>query len=249
MLYSIIAPILIVLSLIGIIVLLMKKSKEVARLPQEEVSDDKTEAMKEAGFFRKKLELAKKINGNSAKHFFLAISEKVTRKSRLLFLKLESRSANLSNAIREKRKARFKKNNQVVTFQRESEIIKKLENYRVEKEKPPIIEKIYKEEEPARNASDSVAGGEKEIKPIISESVATPRAKTEIRDRLEELLIERIAVNPRDIEAYERLGEYYLEIKSYSESEECFKQVLKLDPKNKNAKYRMRRLENLMARA
>lgn len=242
MLYSIIPPILIVASLIGIIILLMRKSKEVALLPPKEISNDNAETMREAGFFGKKLGFMKKINGNSIKHFLLAISEKITRKLRVLFLKLESKSANLSNTIREKRKLRFKKPNQATVFQRENDIIKKVEDYKIEKETTPIIEKIHKEE-PVRPADE-----EKEIKPIISERVVTPRMKTEIRDRLEELLIERIAVNPKDIEAYERLGEYYLEIKSYTDSKECFKQVLKLDPKNKNARYRMKRLENLLAR-
>ena len=213
----------------------MRKSKEVAFLPPKEVSENNAKISGEAGFFGKKLSFVKKINGNSFKHSLLAISEKATRKSRVLFLKLESRSANLSNAIREKRKLRFKKTDQAVTVERENDIIKKVEDYKIEKGKTPIIEKIYKEEE-------------KEIKPIISERAVTARARTEIRDRLEELLIERIAVNPKDIEAYERLGEYYLEIKSYTDSKECFKQVLKLDPKNKNAKYRMRRLENLLAK-
>jgi len=39
------------------------------------------------------------------------------------------------------------------------------------------------------------------------------------------------------------LGEYYMEIKSYTDAKECLKQVLKLNPSDRNAKYKMRRLE------
>jgi cytochrome c-type biogenesis protein CcmH/NrfG len=90
--------------------------------------------------------------------------------------------------------------------------------------------------------------GEKIVKPIISEKVVKPRIQTEIKSRLEELLIERVASNPRDIEAYERLGEYYLEMESFEFAKECYKQILKLNPSNRNAKYKIRRLENLLSK-
>ena len=86
---------------------------------------------------------------------------------------------------------------------------------------------------------------EKPVKPMVSEKVATP--KTEIRDRLEELLIERIAANPKDIEAYERLGEYYLEIENFEFAKECFKQVIRLNPSNRNVRYKMKKLERLLS--
>ena len=80
---------------------------------------------------------------------------------------------------------------------------------------------------------------------MVSEKVAKP--KTEIKDRLEELLIERIAANPKDIEAYERLGQYYMEIENYEFGKECFKQVVKLSPTNRNAKYALKKLERLLS--
>ena len=39
-----------------------------------------------------------------------------------------------------------------------------------------------------------------------------------------------------------------MEIKSYEFAKECFKQVIKLDPLNRNVKYKMRRLEHLLSR-
>jgi tetratricopeptide (TPR) repeat protein len=87
---------------------------------------------------------------------------------------------------------------------------------------------------------------EKIIKPMVSDRVVNPSSRAEMKDRLEGLLIERIAANPKDVEAYERLGEYYMEIDSLNDAKECFKQVLKLDPKNRNVKYRMRILETMI---
>ncbi|HCP09018.1 MAG TPA: hypothetical protein DIT25_04440 [Candidatus Moranbacteria bacterium] len=261
MLYSIIPPILIVLSLIGIIVLLMKKSAQVALLP-EEVSDQD--------------EMEKNISGNDSKtedlkHFFLAVLEKMTRKSRVIFLKLESQFGSWSTDIRNKRKERMERKTQGSASGRENDIIRKLKDYRpgmkvaLELEKE-MEESSAREEEmkrgarrgvsfkkvfssgntPGRNQGD-VSVQERIVRPVISEKAATPK-KNEIRDRLEELLIERIAVNPKDIEAYERLGEYYMEIKSYNDAKECYKQVLKLNPTDRNSKYRMRRLENILAK-
>ena len=70
--------------------------------------------------------------------------------------------------------------------------------------------------------------------------------KMRAKEKLEEVLIKRIAVNPRDIEAYERLGDYYLERENHSDSLECFRQVLKLSPAHHKAKTRIRRLESIL---
>jgi len=247
--------------------MLMKKSAEVQHLPAEEkIAGLEYLQNTETGFFGK----IKNIKWDNIKHWLLAIMEKVTRKARMMFLKLESRSANLSNSIREKRKARSQKIASEVSLQQESDIMKKLEKYDGGTEKDleslktegvavaeeKIVhqrEKIWQALFVKGKATKEVAAKrvdleEKEIKPIISDRVVTPKSRAEIRDRLEELLIERIAINPKDIEAYERLGEYYLEIKSYMDAKECFKQVIKLNPSDRNAKYRMRRLENLLSK-
>ena len=63
-----------------------------------------------------------------------------------------------------------------------------------------------------------------------------------------EYFVFQVTVNPKDIEAYERLGEYYMEIKSYNDAKECFKQVIKLNPGNRNVKYKIRRLEYLLSK-
>ena len=66
------------------------------------------------------------------------------------------------------------------------------------------------------------------------------------KNQLEEALIRRVAINPRDIEAYERLGDYYMESENFRDSHECFKQVLILSPSHYKAKIRIRKIEKLI---
>ncbi|MFA6973847.1 MAG: tetratricopeptide repeat protein [Parcubacteria group bacterium] len=255
MLYSLIPPIIIVASLIGIILMLVKKSSQVAELPADHFSTEDQETEKR-GFLGKIVGKTKNIRWDDGKHVSLTVLEKIVSKSRVLFLKLESRFANLSNDMRAKRQARQNQNPQKTEMRTENDILRKLKEYKSDKsvvvdgpeEAVVAKKKSFMETSQAAAAKAPVVNREKEVKPMISEKIVTPRARTEIKDRLEELLIERIAINPKDIEAYERLGEYYMEIKSYNDAKECFKQVIKLNPSDRNAKYRMKRLENILAK-
>lgn len=82
---------------------------------------------------------------------------------------------------------------------------------------------------------------------MVSQKMTKPQQRNaEEKDQYEQLLVERIALNPKDIEAYERLGDYYLEWQSYQDAKECYKQVLRLSPMNRRAKIRMRRVEKVL---
>lgn len=85
-----------------------------------------------------------------------------------------------------------------------------------------------------------------EPRPMVRTTVTMPqKARIREKNQLEDALIKRIAINPRDIEAYERLGDYYLENSNFQDSLECFKQVLHLSPAHHKARLRIRRLEKL----
>lgn len=272
MLYSFIPPILIVLSLVGIIIFLAKNKDKVAKVSIEEILHEEEERrlnMQEAGFFKKIGLKIKNIRWDDVKHFLLGMMERGTRRSRVFFLKLESKSNDLSMKIRDKRKERSEKKAMLRKMTESSNsdaVIQKLKEYKPEKkkfisfrkreEKKPLAgqEEFSEEETPKIVIQETVVETprttvvieeEKIIRPIISDKIVQPK-KAEIKDRLEELLIERIAVNPKDIEAYERLGQYYMEIKSHSDAKECFRQVIRLDPGNRNAKYKLKRLETLL---
>lgn len=247
MLYSIIPPILIILSLAGIIVFFMKKASQIANLGDEDDLEREREAlMAEAGFFKRIFIRLKNVGWNDFKHLFLAVSEKMTRRARILFLKLESKSRDLNDSIRDTKNKHKLKRGDVrdagVENIEKDDIIDKVKNYQPENKKGYLAElkKSVSGDGPEENKEERV------IRPTVSDRVVTPKVRVEMKDRLEDLLIERIAANPKDTEAYERLGEYYMEIDSMNDAKECFKQVLKLDPKNRNVRYRMRRLEAMM---
>jgi len=229
MYYSLIPPVLIVLSIIGIIVFLVKKSSKVDDIIREDLDAEK-ELLSEKGLMGKMKNKIKRIRWEDVKHFFLGIMERITRKSRIIFLKLESKFGEISNDIRSKRQARInRKVNEVKKAEERNH-----KNQDTEEKKAPLeIKKLYEEDE-------------KEVRPMLSDKITVPEAINENKDKLEELLIERIAINPKDIEAYERLGEYYVDIKNNADAKECFKQVIKLNPGNRNVKYKLRRLEYLL---
>lgn len=244
MLYSIIPPILIVLSLIGIIVFLTKKSSALPDLPEEDIFGlaDHPEAPEKKTRISGITGKFKAINREAFKHYLLVALEKVAGKFKIFFLKMEALSGKMRDRIRDKRKGFFHhaKNN-IFEESQENDIMDRLREYDLKKNQSDS------------HAPKAIAVAEEEIekpaRPTVSEKVVKPRrVKAEIKDRLEELLIERIAVNPKDIEAYERLGEYYMEIESYEFAKECYKQILKLSPSNRNVKYKMRRLENLLSK-
>lgn len=99
--------------------------------------------------------------------------------------------------------------------------------------------------EELRYGSEQGEHGRKE-RSMISDTITLPQ-KQEEKNEYEQVLIERIAMNPRDVEAYERLGDYYLEIDALDDAKECFKQVLRLSPLSRRARFRMRRVEKLLS--
>ena len=265
MLYSIIPPVLIIMSLVGIIIILVRKYSRSKQLIDEEVRKDQRAeiAGTKNNFFRR-------LAWEKVKFFFLAILDGIAKFFRFLFFRLGSVFSQWSAKLKVKRQNRVeekKKTSENKIGNNYENVLEKLREYRIAGRQnrievgkggtdsgETVIEEIA-EEETVQISSEGqekkiriTAVQEREIRPMLSDKVANPEPRAEIRDRLEELLIERIAANPKDIEAYERLGEYYMEIKNYEFAKECFKQVIKLDPLNRNVKYKMRRLEHLLSR-
>lgn len=232
MLYSIIPPILIVLSLAGIVYFLMRKAPQMAELAEKEEREKQKEMealMERRGFLGRTTAKVKGIDWGKLKNFFLSLAEKIMRRIRLVFLKLENLFRRMSEWIRTRKS-------------------KTQEYSKTEAEEIEEKEEIKIREVERRMPTDSILrdSEEKIIRPIISDEVVSPRDRTEMKDRLEELLVDRIATDPRDLEAYERLAEYYFEVGNYDDAKECYKQVIRLDPKNRNVRYKMRRLERII---
>ena len=174
--------------------------------------------------------------------FFLAVLEKTIRRVRLMFLRSENSFKVLADGIRKRRSIKSEERRDEVVS-RENEqldgIVEKVEKYAPEKK--DLMEKMFLKRKRYQEEAE-----EKFFRPIISDRVVVPKRRREVKGRLEELLIERIAANPKDIEAYERLGEYYLEVKNLEHAKECFKQILRMNPTNSNVKYKMRKLERML---
>lgn len=158
--------------------------------------------------------------------FGLKMLEKLMHRFKLLALKFHNSSNELFHSIKEKRENKLKLMQEAK--KQETEVLKPMSG--------------------VLQASDDDRPRVKEMVLPNHQEPATPaqRARLRSKDKMEEVLIKRIAVNPRDIEAYERLGDYYLERENHEDSLECFKQVLKLSPAHHKAKTRIRRLENLL---
>ena len=154
--------------------------------------------------------------------FWLKFLEKIMQRLKLMALKFHNISNDWFHSIREKRQQR-------ALMQQENQEKEKVENV-------PQEQIIFKETEIT----------EEKIRPLIRETATHPQKNAIDKNQLEEALIRRIAVNPRDIEAYERLGDYYLEKENYCDSHECFSQVLMLSPTHRKARLRIRRLKMII---
>jgi tetratricopeptide (TPR) repeat protein len=176
-------------------------------------------------------------------HLFLAVVEIIIRKAKLVSLKFHNMSNDWVQAIRRKREnARVKKESidQPVVFDKDGSI--------------NDIETLKKETDiqDEFNNSRLTFSRQQRIRrtgPMISDTVTLPEKKIAsetVKEKLEDVLIKRIAMNPRDIEAYERLGDYYMEQGSAKDSLECYRQVLKLSPVHTKAKLKIRRLEKML---
>ncbi len=87
------------------------------------------------------------------------------------------------------------------------------------------------------------------VRPMVSDHIVRPeRPKRKLIPKpIEEDLIARIAVNPKDYTAYEALGDFYMERGSIQDAKECYRQVLKLSPVQRMVKIKIRRLERLLS--
>ncbi|MFZ2153689.1 MAG: tetratricopeptide repeat protein [Candidatus Moraniibacteriota bacterium] len=96
----------------------------------------------------------------------------------------------------------------------------------------------------SRKNNDSMVADDfakfKEEGVMLSKEITYPEEK---KEELESLLVERIASDPRDIEAYERLGDYYISQSNTVDAESCYKQVLKLNPQSLSVRNKLSRFK------
>jgi hypothetical protein len=116
-----------------------------------------------------------------------------------------------------------------------------------------ILEEIEKTEEISTNLSPigenvRYVGSEVIVRRKIQDEPVVIQKKEPLpEDRVREAaLIYRIAENPKDLEAYGEIGDYYMGIGNIKDAKESFKMVLKLRPRDLKAKSSLREIEMKM---
>jgi tetratricopeptide (TPR) repeat protein len=224
MLNYILPPIIIVISVSILVVFLFRKA---AQIPAGDFIDDANER-------------EEKKKGSSVvaavSQFGLKLLERLMHRSKLLSLKMHNVSNVGFQTIREKR-------------QRSTQLQKEVQERKMldeQVEQDAGTQRIVGDDVVTQPVATNFSKEKQARRPMIMEAVTMPHQSTaKEKNQLEEVLIKRIAINPRDIEAYERLGDYYLESANFQDSLECFKQVLLLSPAHHKAKTRIRRLEKM----
>ncbi len=229
MMSLIIPPIIVVVSL-GLLIYFLSRKREAVQQSAIENPGDLAEEKR-------------KIKYVKLSHFFLGVTEKVLRRIKLLSLQFHNLFDRFTHAVRSSRERHREKIEAVEDRDGKDRFAPEGEGQAAEPEakKPSVAVKqpeVKGDIRVIRRKPDTV-------KPMVSQQVTQPEPKKKQKSEMEEALIERIAANPRDIEAYERLGEHYIEAKNYADSLECFKQVVKLSPINYRAKLRIRKLQRL----
>lgn len=235
--YNIIAPIIIILSLAGILVIFLRrihqaskenifsenKEKELgAEIQgsnnQEAVAggfNEDEEIVEETGKIAFLSEKVKKISNLVDLHkigfFFIQLLEKNLRKLKVSLMKIENKAGELTNKLSAKAKdfgARIENN--------DSEKEEKIADPMVDQRPSEVIE----------------APKEKEVLP-------------ELDVEAEKELIYKIAKDPSNINNYLELGYLYLQVGNHNDAFESFKQVLKRSPYNRRAKVAMEKIKKI----
>jgi len=226
--YSI-PPIIIILSLAALIFFIFRKS---ANIPEELILKERRIETGNVGTEKQKLFRFTQM--------ILKITEKIMQRFKLFSLKFYNKTDNWFHSIKERRERRSSDIEGAEKIESKSEIGKKAA-VQARKEAEVDAGNAVREKY-ARRAEEM----EIEVEPMISKEAVHPDSKNQIRNEFEKALIERIALNPKDIEAYERLGDYYIEVGNFNDSLACFEEVLKLSPVNRRAKIKVRRLQKIV---
>lgn len=249
-LYFVLPPVIIVISLALIIFLISRKSLEIEK---EIISNNKGENRLKMEFKSRWLHFLEKIA-----HWFKIFSLRIHNwiEKRLVFIKTQKNEIELDL---DKHESLEENKEKIESFNDD------LEFFETKDEKEKIVFPEEKAEVVSKNSMDVVRGGKinrfrsifakkekveelepddffefKEERIMVSKEAVYPEEK---KEELENILVERIATDPRDIEAYERLGDYYVSQGNRGDAEACYKQVLKLNPQSLSVRNKLSRFK------
>lgn len=244
-LYFVLPPIIIVVSLALVIFLISRRSLDIAK---------EIERGEEA-------EIQSRLS-MEVKSKWLHFLEKIAHIFKVLSLKMHNRLEEKLTFIKSKKnkiesdldKKDFEEIGLESLVEKKEDILEKVFEEETEKKintsmdltknnNPSKIKRIFsrnKKQENINNNNDTDVMRLREERVMISKKVTYPEER---KEELESILVERIASDPRDIEAYERLGDYYVSQENYGDAEACYKQVIKLNPQSISAKNKLSRFK------
>lgn len=165
------------------------------------------------------------------KALFWATMEKFARKSKVTLLRFHNVLSEWSHTAKElKEKHKPQVIEEPVFAEVEEPVLPRTDIMNDPKPKPgfietPIMRREMREEPVAKH----------NVNDITREAVSH-----------EEDFIAAIAKNPKDGEAYEKLGDYYMDNGNIKDAKECYRQVLRLSPAHREVKMKIRRLEKML---
>lgn len=210
-----------------------------------------SEAKKKAHLFEKEqsagLAVPKKARFKQMGQKLLHLSEKSLMLLKLLAKKSEETIAKSVSAIRARRSGK-KQYESFETGNEKEKFPGSLDSSKREK----IISEIGKKENDEKDifsgrsvdwVSSEVTVKRKKTEELVMQLKEEPAPEDKAK---EEALIHRIAENPKDMEAYRELGDYYMSIENIKDAKDSFKMVLKLRPRDLKAKSNLREIEMKM---
>jgi len=222
-------PIILVVALASLAVMLGRKSADLKRVksfkPQPDAPTEKIAWKDRLNFIGRKI---------------LHALEKILELSKIAFKKTEKMFSIWAAKLRARRKG--KKFEEITPG-----------NFSKEPDEASILEELEKNEEISTNltqAKENVRHIGNEVvvhRRIVEEPVVIQKKEPLPENRVQEAaLIYRIAENPKDLEAYREIGDYYMGIGNIKDAKESFKMVLKLRPRDLKAKSSLREIEMKM---
>lgn len=173
---------------------------------------------------------------NSFRTWFWGLTEKWTKKARVMMLRFHNTLGDWSKVARENKEHKGQEAPDETAPSIEAPVLPRTD---IPQSTTRIQESFIHQ---------PITRGETKL-----ESVNTaPPVRTNISDikkeatSHEEDFISSIAKNPKDFSAYEKLGDYYMDNGNIKDAKECYRQVLRLSPANRDVKMKIRRLEKML---
>ncbi len=231
--FDIVPQVVIVLSMAVIILILGRNISKVKETPDDFLFENRDEEKEKEKFLYLCKRLTRRINKEKYQEkvgSFWVWFEKVLRKLRIRFLRLDNKIVSALDKVKEKNV----ENEVEIEELKNDDEKSKSENMYVDNK---VVEEKYDDE---KNTGDNFNLKTENDALIISNVVDEEKDKnkldTENKKGKEKEYIDLISKNPIDIKSYWKLGIVYSRRKNYKDAISCFRQITKIDPSYTKAK-------------